>query len=233
MIKLSSKTFASVGLLETFLNYRITVEGKTPDIERILKEGNYALAAKHRHWFDPIIMYSAIHKYVEEPPWPFAKKELFEKKRLGRIVSWWYRNVGTIPIDRTAKDGSARADEKFNAAAIIYATEILRSGKAVVFFPEAHRYPTEMGRCYPFIPGALLELRRTAGIDVPVLTVGSEYSRPEQPIERNGWAVIRFGPVLKPSDYEGKNARRSSVLFANGMEKAIAEASNLPTRNNR
>ncbi len=233
VIHSSAKAFASVWLLRILLNYGITIDGKTEEIKAVLKSGNYALAVKHRHWFDAIVGYYAIDADVKEPPWPFAKKESFEKKGLKSVVtSLWYRNVGTIPIDRPDKDGSKAVDREFNAVSMLYMMEILRDGEAVIFFPEAHRWPNEMGRCYPLIPGALIELCRN-GKEIPVITMGNEYRHPAHPIERNGWAAIRFGPVLRASDYINGNSIRSAVLFASEIGNAIADASNLPRRNSR
>ena len=207
-----------------FFNRKLSIEGKTEEVRQVLRAGNYAIAAKHRHNFDPINVYRAIHYDTPEPPWPFAKKEFYELRGLLRIQSWWYRNIGTIPIDRPEKDGTNKTDIALNTAAIQRAQQLLLDGKSVAFFPEGHRYPVEMGRCYPFIPGALQQLYVEHRLDIPVLTVGSIYENPDKPFK--GVSVIRFGPVLRPSQFvEGKSPARDAVRFTYKIRESLAEAS--------
>ncbi len=150
--------------------------------EHIPERGPVIFAANHRSFLDPFV----IGMLVRRPVYYMAKKELFE----GRWIGWLLSALGAFPVDRGAHDEDAMAS----------AREILGRGDCVVIFPEGTRVR----------PGSLGALRRgvgrlaleTGAPVVPVAVIGTEDIR-------RGWRVrprrvrIRCG---RPLTFSGERA---------------------------
>lgn len=90
--------------------------------ENIPDEGNLIIAANHKSNLDPIFIAAAVKNRTVAP---IGKKELFENKILGKILS----NLNVIPIDR----------ENPGISTIKTILKKLKEGYAVGIFPEGTR----------------------------------------------------------------------------------------------
>lgn len=97
--------------------FRIKIVGK----ENIPKEGRLILCSNHISNFDPIMLGIAIPRPISF----MAKKELFENKLLGKLVS----GLGAFPVDRKGSDLSA----------IRNSLKVLKEEKVLGIFPEGTR----------------------------------------------------------------------------------------------
>ena len=99
------------------LIFRIEIVGK----ENIPKEGRVILCSNHISNFDPIMLGIAVPRPISF----MAKKELFEKKLLGKLIS----GLGSFPVDREGSDLSA----------IRNSLKVLKEEKMLGIFPEGTR----------------------------------------------------------------------------------------------
>ena len=123
------------------------------NIDRIPKEGAVVLAGNHKHALDPIFVDSCTKRVVHT----LAKKELHDGP-----FGWFFRAVGTIPVDLEAKK---------NHDALESAVEYLNMGMAVNVSPEAERNYTSQ-TVLPFKPGAVVMAGRTHCTVVPYSITG-------------------------------------------------------------
>lgn len=86
-----------------------------------LQEGRLVICANHKSNWDPIILGIAVNRQV----FYFAKKELFENKLLGKLIT----GLGAFPVDRDAID----------IHSIKKAIGILNDEKVLGIFPEGTR----------------------------------------------------------------------------------------------
>lgn len=89
--------------------------------ENIPKEGGVIIAYNHRSNWDPV----AAGISSKRPLTFMAKEELFKNPLFGAII----KGVGAFPVHRGGND----------VRAIKSALSILKSGKAMLMFPEGHR----------------------------------------------------------------------------------------------
>ncbi len=97
--------------------FRIEIVGK----ENIPKEGRLILCSNHISNLDPVMLGIAVPRPISF----MAKKELFEKKILGKLVS----GLGAFPVDRDGSDLSA----------IRNSLKVLKEEKVLGIFPEGTR----------------------------------------------------------------------------------------------
>lgn len=123
------------------------------NIAKIPKEGAVVLAGNHKHALDPIFVDSSTKRVV----YTLAKKELHDGP-----FGWFFRAVGSIPVDLEAKK---------NHGALEAAISHLREGAAVNVSPEAGRnYTKEL--LLPFKPGAVVMAGRTNCKVIPYSITG-------------------------------------------------------------
>ncbi|MDD5087434.1 MAG: lysophospholipid acyltransferase family protein [bacterium] len=116
--------------------------------ENVPSTGAIIIASNHRSNCDPPLIGGMIRREV----FFFAKEELFRIPLLGRLITY----LNAYPVRRGG----------FDRTALKRSLEILRQGRALVFFPEGTRAPAD-GFLRPKIGlGWLVELSR-----VPVLPV--------------------------------------------------------------
>ena len=115
-----------------------------------LPQGAMVLCAPHSSMVDPVLLMMALGRGYY--PRFMAKKELFEKPLLGKILG----SMGVFPVDRGKPD----------LHAIRTAMEILRDGGTLGIFPEGTRVHTEAtGSAHN---GAVMLASRTGASLVPV-----------------------------------------------------------------
>ncbi|MDR1852993.1 MAG: 1-acyl-sn-glycerol-3-phosphate acyltransferase [Propionibacteriaceae bacterium] len=129
--------------------------------ENIPAKGGILFASNHRGAMDAPILAGMIDRPVTFP----AKRELFESKSIGgRIVAWFLRSTGMIPLDRSGGKSSENALRPI--------VERLEEGLAVGIYPEGKR--SVDGRLYKGKTG-VARLALEAG--VPVVPVAMFDSR--------------------------------------------------------
>ena len=133
------------------LAFRPWIEGE----ENIPDTGGVILAGNHLSAGDTFLLPAMITRPMTFP----AKAELFHMRGFGRVIGWFLRGVGQVPMDRSG--GRASAD----GLRPIY--EVLTNGGVVGIFPEGTR--SRDGRLYRGRTG-VARLALNAG--VPVIPVG-------------------------------------------------------------
>ncbi len=125
--------------------------------ENVPESGGVILASNHLAAMDPVIIPAMLPRRLTFP----AKAELFTGEHgLGsKIVAWFLKAVGMVPMDRGGGRASA---ESLGAIA-----KVLKDGHAIGIFPEGTRSPD--GRLYKGKTGMA---RMVLANDVPVLPVG-------------------------------------------------------------
>lgn len=215
--------------------YPIEIEG-LEKIKDLIQEGPYVVAPKHRNEFDIQTLHYALYEHSGQLARPLAKKELFEAEfswnpleyTKNLAMAFWMRNSGAIPIDRP-EIGQTEVDKEYNKIAIEYAMGRLRMGDPILYFPETHRFPQTLGKSQPLVPGAILQLFKDTGLDVPIITLGTEYDNNVKPDIQVGFMTIRVGEVRKPSDYITRTSNRvlpAAIKFSRDIQDDLGRTSN-------
>jgi 1-acyl-sn-glycerol-3-phosphate acyltransferase len=159
-------------ILYVFLKFYCRL--KTYGVENVPKEGGVIIASNHIGAGDPPFVGGGINR----ESYFLAKKELFKNFLLGALI----KNLNAIPVDRSILD--QRALEQAERA--------LKSGKALILFPEGTRSKTgEIGKGKP---GVGLLARRMV---VPVVPAHIENSRGFMKLPFSGRRlIIKYGPAL-------------------------------------
>ena len=133
--------------------YRTKVIGK----ENFPRRGGAILASNHIGALDSLVIPASMPRKITFP----AKAELFTGDRgLGsKIVAWFLKAVGQVPMDRSGGRASADALGSINS--------VLADGEVVAIYPEGTRSPD--GRLYKGKTGMA---RMVLSNDVPVIPVG-------------------------------------------------------------
>lgn len=108
------------------LYYKLFFGVKVHGVEKLPQEGAYLICSNHLDARDPFVIGSALDPEISI----LAKKELFKNK----IVAWFIKLNGAIPVDRGANDISA----------IKTALKILKGGSVMMLFPEGTRNKTNV-----------------------------------------------------------------------------------------
>jgi len=167
------------------LAFRPWVEGE----ENIPETGGVILAGNHLSAGDTFLLPAMIRRPMTFP----AKAELFHMPGWGRVLGWFLKGVGQVPMDRSG--GRASAD----GLRPIY--EVLNNGGVVGIFPEGTR--SHDGRLYRGRTG-VARLALNAG--VPVIPVGfsdTQFVRGPFGIPLMRRPGIRIGKPLDFSEHFG------------------------------
>lgn len=136
--------------------------------------------------------------------WVMAKEEIFAMKVIGPISRWLHG----FPVKRYTADRTA----------LRRAEELLKSGEAVLIFPEGKI--SENGKLQPILPGVLLVARAANVPIVPTVLIGSDRIIPYgKLIPRPSWrkTIVRFGPPVTAAQLTG-GAKGGDALRA-GAER--------------
>jgi 1-acyl-sn-glycerol-3-phosphate acyltransferase len=136
-------------LFHTVLRARLTNAAAIPE------KGPAIIASNHLGGPDVLVVAALIDRPIIYP----AKAELFEERGVKRLLSWWLRSMGQIPIDRAGGRGSV--------AGLRPLVDVLRNGGLVGIFPEGTRSPD--GRLYRGHTGVA---RLALAANVPVIPIG-------------------------------------------------------------
>ncbi|MFV0450876.1 MAG: lysophospholipid acyltransferase family protein [Propioniciclava sp.] len=176
--------------------------GRVEGEQHIPATGGVILASNHISEIDTYVMPALIRRKVTFP----AKAELFTG-RYGfgsKIVAWFLRAVGQVPLDRSG--GRASLD------GLGPIREVLLAGGVAGIYPEGTRSPD--GRLYKGKTG-VARLALTAG--VPVIPVGVQRTQVTRRILKViPWAdrpLIRFGEPLSFAEYAGREGERALVRW--------------------
>ncbi|MDO5499356.1 MAG: lysophospholipid acyltransferase family protein [Propionibacteriaceae bacterium] len=168
--------------------------------ENIPKQGGAVLVSNHLSYGDTVILPAIVERKITFP----AKAELFTGESFGgKVVAWFLRNVGMLPMDRSG--GRASADS------VDHVGDVLRSGEIVGIYAEGTRSPD--GRLYKGKTGVA---RLVLGHRVPVLPVGTVSTQFVK-----GWfgipymrrPGIRIGKPLDFSQYFDQPANREVLRW--------------------
>ena len=113
----------------TFL-FKVYYNPKIINKEYIPKKGSCVIAGNHKHALDPILVDICTKRVVHT----LAKKDLHDGK-----FGWFFRTVGTIPVDLHAEH---------NKEALNSAIEFLNDGHIINLSPEAKRNYTKFNSRY-------------------------------------------------------------------------------------
>ena len=183
---MSSKAFlyrvmwpVSYGLFKLVYNPTIVNKNFIP------KEGRCVIAGNHIHALDPILVDCCTRRVVHT----LAKKELHDG-----IFGWFFRAIGTIPVDLHASHNKVALDE---------AVRYLKEDNLINLSPEAKRnYTDEI--LLPFKYGAVVMAKRAGSVIVPYSITG-EYKFRSKNLK------IVFGEPLDISDLSIEDANK--LLF--------------------
>jgi 1-acyl-sn-glycerol-3-phosphate acyltransferase len=137
----------SKAIAKTFFSYRVI------GAENMIEEGPCIVAANHCSFFDPPLVGVACKRAIHY----LARKSLLEWPILGPILP----DLNVIPVDRKNADRSA----------LMGAIRVVKSGGAVLIFPEGTRSPD--GNLQPAQPGIGMIVSKTGAPVVPVHIEGS------------------------------------------------------------
>jgi 1-acyl-sn-glycerol-3-phosphate acyltransferase len=141
-------------------------------------EGGVLLVANHQSYLDPVLLGARLSRPLNY----IAKAELFENPRAARLLYW----LNGYPVHQGTADLHAVRETIIR----------LRSGRALVIFPEGSRTPD--GKMLPIERGVALVVRRAKVPVVPVVIDGSFEAWPiDQTLFRSGNIRLWFGPPMQ------------------------------------
>lgn len=162
--------------------------------EYIPKNGRCVIAGNHKHALDPIFVDTCTKRIVHT----LAKKDLHDGK-----FGWFFKSIGTIPVDLHAKH---------NKAALDSAIEFLNNESLINLSPEAKRnYTKEV--LLPFKYGAVVMAKRTNSKIVPYSITGDYKFRSKN-------LKIVFG---KPLDISKLSIEEANELLFKKVKKLILD----------
>lgn len=159
--------------------------------KHIPKEGAAILASNHLAVIDSVFL----PLMIERPVTFMGKSDYFRGKGLkGRIIAWFMRSVGTVPVDRTGG--------KKSAAALRVGLERLSKGELFGIYPEGTRSPD--GRLYRGKTGVARMAIQSGAPVIPVAMIGTNIAQPiGVKIPRLHRIGVVIGEPLDFSRYQG------------------------------
>ena len=130
--------------------------------QRVPVNGPLIVVSNHIDLLDPPLVAACVHRRVH----PMAKRELFEIP----LIGWFFHAYGAFPVRRFSADmGALRVARNF-----------LRSGEAVLIFPEGTRgnMVGDITTLRPALPGAAVVAQLSEALVVPVAITGSKVKLP-------------------------------------------------------
>ena len=170
--------------------------------------GPYVFVANHQSLYDIPILLATLPLQLRI----LAKEELFKIP----VMGWAMRRSGYVPISRRRAAG---------AVILRRASELMRAGASVVFFPEGGR---NRGRIQPFKAGGFLLAQRAAVPVVPVTILGARKILPYGSLRvRAGTVTVVLDPPFSPVQGGRSGAdelrRRAEELISRRHTQAFPE----------
>jgi 1-acyl-sn-glycerol-3-phosphate acyltransferase len=170
-------------------------------IENIPRDGPVIIVPNHQTYADPALVSIPVRRRIYYMAWD----RLFDIP----VFSWLIRRLRAFPVRIDSADPSSTRE----------AVRLLRSGHAVMIFPEGERSRT--GGVERFKPGAF---RLAVSLQIPVLPVtiagGDASWPPGRILPRPGRMKITYHPLVKPDpaleprEAAGDLARRTRSVIA-------------------
>ena len=172
-----------------------------PDLSAL---GGVVIAGNHQSYLDPVLIGGPIERRVHF----LARSTLFEAPGFGPLI----RLVGAHPVRRGEVD----------RAALRTMMSLLRSGEALVVFPEGTRTPD--GSLGVFRPG-VASISARCGVPVlPVCIEGAFRCWPRgAALPRPARVAVAFGEPLWPQGRDGRGVTRAMVEQIEGMQKFLCD----------
>jgi len=162
----------SKAIAKTFFSYRVI------GAENMIEEGPCIIAANHCSFFDPPLVGVACKRAIHY----LARKSLLDWPVLGPI----FPELNVIPVDRKNADRSA----------LMGAIRVVKSGGAVLIFPEGTRSPD--GKLQAAQPGIGMIVAKTGAPVVPVRIFGSyEVYNRNQRRPKGGKVIVKIGQPIR------------------------------------
>lgn len=159
--------------------------------QNIQKKGSIIIACNHKHLFDQCLTIMATKRPINY----MAKKEYFEGK-----LSWFFKFVGCIPVDRTKKDENAKTK----------AINVLNNSGAIGIFPEGTRNRFKDKLLLDFKFGAVSMAKKTNSYIIPCAVTGDYKFRSKN-------LIIRYGKPFKVKN----NLHEANEKLYKEIEKLI------------
>ncbi len=163
------------GLIKIFyrIMFRVRIEGEG----NIPKEGGAVLCCNHMSNFDPMTMAAFTKRQVRY----IAKKELFEKPFLGKLIT----KLGAFPVDREAA---------MDMKAFKTAVKLLKNNELMGIFAEGTRVkPGEEKAAKAGV--ALFALK--GGVPIVPIAISTTY-------KFRSTVLVRYGMPIYLDEYQGK-----------------------------
>ncbi|NEP58365.1 MAG: 1-acyl-sn-glycerol-3-phosphate acyltransferase [Symploca sp. SIO2G7] len=175
--------------------------------ENIPKTGPVILAPTHRSRWDALVMPYAAGKPVTGRDLRF----MVSADECTGLQGWFIKRMGGFPVD-TKRPG---------ISSIRHSVELLRSGEALVMFPEGNVFRD--GKLHPLKPGmariALQTESSEPGIGLKIVPVNIRYSHL---IPHWGSDVtVNIASPLTVADYLSKSTKTSAQQLTNDLETAM------------
>ncbi len=159
--------------------------------ENVPKTGPALLLSNHQSFLDPVLCGVGLPRELDY----IARNSLFRN----RWFAWYIRSLNAFPIQRDQAD----------LAAVRTIIKRLRSGRAVVLFPEATR--TRDGRIRPIKGGFDLIVRKANAPAIPVIIDGAFESWPRtQLLPSLGRITVSYGKPITPQ--QANTLRREELV---------------------
>ena len=179
---------------------RLLCRARVEGIENLPVEGPVLLAANHLDAGETVLLPGMLARHVTFP----AKAELFEgRSRKGRVLSWFLRTVGMVPMARSGGQASASGMDSIGL--------VLTQGRVLGLFPEGTRSPD--GRLYKGKTGVA---RLALAYGVPIVPIGMINTQLRPGPFGIPWyhsPVIRIGRPLDFSAYLGAGSNRDVLRW--------------------
>jgi 1-acyl-sn-glycerol-3-phosphate acyltransferase len=193
--------------------------------ERIPRAGPLIVAANHHNALvDGVLLLSVIPRRLVS----VAKAPLFSNPLIGPFL----RLIGALPVHRRQEGGT---DPARNAALFTASTSTLRSGEAILIFPEGVSQPEPT--LMPLRTGAarMLLAAEADGVGpVTLLPVGLMFHEPGT--FRTGWSLVEVGEPVPTADCVAlagaepeEAARRLTARLGEAMRGLITEVDDRQT----
>ncbi len=161
----------------------------------IPEDGAAVIAGNHKHALDPILVDVCTKRVVHT----LAKKDLHDGK-----FGWFFRGIGTIPVDLRAEH---------NKASLLTSIDYLHEGNLINVSPEAKRnYTKEI--LLPFKFGAVVMAKR-ANCKVVPYSITGEYKFRSKDLK------ITFG---EPLDLSDMSVEKANLLLYEKIKTLLLEA---------